>query len=100
MLQIAVQIHVRMPDGTDLRRDGFTLVVNAHNCIFTTENKLEVGQRIGLVNPKSGVEQPGTVTRVKKSRDGGYAVAFEFDSSTPRLWSLVFPPKENKIERF
>jgi len=69
-------------------------------CIFTVETKLEVGQRIGLVNPKSGVEQPGTVTRVQKSRDGGYAVAFDFDSSTPQLWSLVFPPKDRKVERF
>ena len=100
MLQIPVLIHVRMPDGRDLRRDGFTLVINAHSCIFTMETKLEIGQRIGLVNPKSGVEQPGTVTRVQKSRDGGYAVAFDFDSSTPQLWSLVFPPKDRKVERF
>lgn len=100
MLQIPVLIDVRMPDGTNLRRDGFTLVVNAHGCIFTMENKLEVGQRIGLVNPRSGVEQSGTVTRVQKSRDGGYAVAFEFDSSTSQLWSLMFPPKDRKAERF
>ncbi len=100
MLQIPVLIHVRMPDGRSLRRDGFTLVVNAHSCIFTMETKLEIGQRIGLVNPKSGVERPGTVTRVQKSRDGGYAVAFDFDSSTPQLWSLVFPPKDRKVERF
>jgi hypothetical protein len=100
MLHIPVFIHVSMPDGRNLRHDGFTLVVNAHGCVFTMETKLEVGQRIGLVNPKSGVEQSGIVTRVQKSRDGAYAVAFEFDNSTPQLWSLMFFPKDSKVERF
>ena len=99
-LQIPVLIYVQMPDGRSLRHNGFTLLVNTRGCVFTIETKLEVGQHIGPVNPKSGVEQPGTVTRVQKSRDGGYAVAFEFDSSTPRLWPLMFPPKNRKVERF
>jgi hypothetical protein len=100
MLQIPVLIHVRMPDGRNLRQDGFTLVVNPHGCVFTMETKLELRQRIVLANPKSGVEQSGVVTRVQKSRDGGYAVAFEFDNSTPQLWSHMFLRKDAKVERF
>ena len=99
-LQIPVLIYVQMPDGKSLRHDGFTLLVNIHGCVFTMEIKLEVGQRIVLVNPKSGVEQSGAVTRVQKSRDGSYAVAFEFDNSTPQLWSLMFLTKNGKVERF
>jgi PilZ domain len=100
MLQIPVLIQVPLPEGRNLRHDGFTLVVNAHGCVFTMETKLEVGQRILLVNPKSRMEQSGIVTRVQKSRDGGYAVAFEFDNSTPQLWSLMFLSKDAKVERF
>jgi len=99
-LQIPVLIHIRFPDGRNLRQDGFTQVVNARGCVFPMETKLEVGHRIVLVNPRSGVEQSGTVTRVQKSRDGGYAVAFEFDNSTPQLWSLMFLTKNAKVERF
>ena len=99
-LQIPVLIYVHMPDGRSLRHDGFTLLVNTHGCVFTMENKLEVGQRIVLANPKSGLEQSGAVTRVQKSRDGGYAVAFEFDNSTPQFWSLMFLTKDAKLERF
>jgi hypothetical protein len=99
-LQIPVLIYVQMPDGRSLRHDGFTLLVNIHGCVFTMETKLEVGQRIVLANPKSGIEQSGIVTRVQKSRDGGYAVAFEFDNSTPQLWSLMFLTKDAKVERF
>jgi hypothetical protein len=53
-----------------------------------------------LMNPKSAVEQSGIATRVQKSRDGGYAVAFEFDNSAPQLWSLMFLSKDSKVERF
>ena len=98
-LQIPVLIHVRTPDGRNLRQDGFTQVVNARGCVFTMETKLEVGHRIVLVNPKSGVEQSGTVTLVQKSRDGGYVVAFEFDNSAPHLWSHMFLTKDAKVER-
>ncbi len=97
-LQIPVLIYVHMPDGRSLRHDGFTLLVNIHGCVFTMETKLEVGQRIVLVNPMSGVEQSGAVTRIQKSRDGGYAVAFEFDDATPQLWSLMFLTKNAKVE--
>jgi hypothetical protein len=100
MLHIPVLIYVLMPDGRSLRHDGFTLVVNAHGCVFTMETKLEVGRRILLANPKSGIEQSGIVTRIQKSRDGGYAVAFEFDNSTPQLWSHMFVTKDAKVERF
>jgi hypothetical protein len=99
-LQIPVLIYVHMPDGRSLRHDGFTLLVNTHGCVFTMETKLEVGQRIVLVNPKSGVEQSGVVTRVQKSRDDGYAVGFEFDNSAPHLWSHMFLTKDAKVERF
>ena len=98
-LQMPVLIHVHLPDGKLMRQDGFTLMVSAHGCLLTMETKPDAGQRITLVNPKSGVEQSGTVLRAQKSRDGGYAVAVEFDGSAPQLWSFTSSPKDSKVER-
>ena len=98
MLQMPVHIHLEAADGRLLRQDGFTQVVNAHGGLLEMETKLEPGQRMLLMNPKSRVEQSATVVNAKKSRDGGYAVAFEFDSPTPRLWAVVFPPEDWKAE--
>lgn len=98
MLQIPVHIRLQMADGRLLRQDGFTQVVNAHGGLLEMETKPEAGQRMLLMNPKSRVEQSATVVGAKKSRDGGYAVAFEFDSPTPRLWAVVFPPEDWKAE--
>lgn len=98
MLQMPVHIHLEAADGRLLRQDGFTQVVNAHGGLLEMETKLEPGQRMLLMNPKSRVEQSATVVNAKKSRDGGYAVGFEFDSPTPRLWAVVFPPEDWKAE--
>jgi hypothetical protein len=98
MLQIPVHVHLQTADGRLLRQDGFTQAVNAHGGLLEMETKPEPGQRMRLMNPKSRVEQSATVVCTKKSRDGGYAVAFEFDSPTPSLWAVVFPPEDWKVE--
>lgn len=94
MIQIPVQVHFQAQDGRVLRQDAFTLVVNAHGCLFSMEIRPEPGQRLLLVNPKTGIEQSGKVVRAERSRDGGFAVAFEFDSPRPQIWSVVFPPDD------
>jgi len=98
MLQMPVHVQLHMADGRLSRQDAFTQVVNAHGGLLEMETRPELRQRMLLMNPSSGVQQSATILSAKKSREGGYAVAFEFDSPTPRLWALVFPPDDWKIE--
>ena len=97
-LQMAVEIQLHMMDGRLLRQDGFTEVVNAHGGLLEMETRPAPGQRMLLMNPNSGVQQSATILSAKKSREGGYVVAFEFDSPAPKLWALVFQPDDWKIE--
>jgi hypothetical protein len=98
MLQMAVQIHLHMVDGRLLRQEAFTQVVNAHGGLLEMETRPAAGQRMLLMNPTSGARQSATILSAKRAREGGYAVAFEFDSPAPRLWALVFPPDDWRIE--
>lgn len=91
MIQIPVQVYIPAPEGGELRVDAFTLVVNSHGCLLAMEVKPDEGQRMRLVNPKTGVAQSGKVIHAHRSRDGAFAVAFEFDSPAPHLWSVVLP---------
>jgi len=93
MLQIPVQLFFRTPDGRDLRHDAFTLTVNAHGCLLAMEVQPAAGERMWLANPRSGVQQTGTVIRAARARDGSFAVSFEFDQPAPDLWSLGFADK-------
>lgn len=99
MIQIPVYAHFQGPDGTELRVDAFTLLVNAHGCLLTMDFKPEEGQRMRLVNPKSALEQTGKVIRAQRSRDGAFAVAFEFDNPSPHLWSVVLPPTDWRLPK-
>jgi len=99
MIQVPVEIHSQSPDGRMLRQDAFTLAVNSHGCLLSMGVRPEPGARLLLVNPKTGVEQAGKVIRAERSRDGGFAVAFEFDSPRPQLWSGMFPYNDFKIPR-
>jgi hypothetical protein len=94
MIQIPVHAYFQTPDGADLHVDAFTLSVNAHGCLLAMDFKPDEGQRMRLVNPKTTVGQSGKVVRAQRARDGSYAVAFEFDSPAPQLWSIVFPPAD------
>jgi hypothetical protein len=86
MIQMRLHIHLRMPDGMEVRQEGFTLTLDAHGCLLAMETKPEVGQPMYLVNPKSGTKQSGRVIRAQRSRDGGYVVAFAFDRPAPQPW--------------
>jgi len=99
MIQMPVEIHSQTADGRMLRLDAFTLAINSHGCLLSMGIRPEPGSRLLLVNPKTGVEQAGKVVRAERSRDGGFAVAFEFDSPRPQLWSGVFPHNDFKIPR-
>jgi hypothetical protein len=98
MLQMAVQIHLHMVDGRLLRQEAFTQVVNAHGGLLEMETRPAAGQRMLLMNPTSGAQQSATILSSKRAREGGYAVAFEFDSPAPKLWSLAFPPDDWRAE--
>ena len=97
-LQMAVEIQLHMVDGRLLRQDAFTEVVNAHGGLLEMEIRPLPGQRMLLRNPSSDVQQSATILSAKRSREGGYAVAFEFDSPAPELWAPVLPPDDWKIE--
>jgi hypothetical protein len=86
-LQMSVLIRAHMPDGERISENGLTSMVSPRGCLLTMETKPGLGQRVMLVNPRSGVEQVGTVVRVEESSNGHFEVAFEFDSLGSRLWS-------------
>ena len=94
LIQIPIQAYFRNSDEVEVRSHSFTIAVNAHGCLLAMDIKPDEGQRMRLLNAKSAVEQTGKVVRVQRSREGFFAVAFEFDSPTPHLWSILTPPED------
>lgn len=74
--------------------EALTQVVNAHGGLMKIQVELYVGQSMMLVNPQNKAEQSCRVVRVDDTAEGDFAVAFEFDSPSPKFWPVVFPPED------
>lgn len=95
-LQVPVRIRLHMPDGRLVQQDGFTLVVTTYGCLVEMESPPQLGQRISLVNPKSGIGQCGTVIDMKKSHRGSAAVTFQFDGPAPHIWGFTLDTDDDE----
>jgi hypothetical protein len=90
-LQIRVIVETEIEQGKLVRLDAFTISVNAHGGLLEMGLRVQEGQKLLLTNPAVGVRQDCRVVRVRGSRNGSFAVAFEFDCPTPQFWSITFP---------
>jgi len=94
LLQIRLLLEIRLEDGKLASMDVFTLVVNAHGGLLEAGVKLARGQKIWLINTGTGAKVPCHVVGTRKSQDGAFAVAFEFENPSPDFWPISFPPND------
>lgn len=91
LLQIAVLIGVDMPGGKRGQTQAFTLSVNAHGGLLESALRLDAGQQITLINPRTKKEVGGRVVRVEGSSESSFTIAFEFALPTPQFWPINLP---------
>ncbi len=77
-LNVLVTVGVESPDGDWQLTEAYTLSVSAHGGIIEMGVKVAKGQKLLLINPKSGMKRESRVVGVGKSPSQQYAVAFEF----------------------
>jgi hypothetical protein len=77
----------------DFREETFTLTVSAHGALVMMENKVALGQKVVLVNPKNSDEREGKVSYVGPDRAGLAKVAVEFMQPAPEFWPVPSPPQ-------
>jgi hypothetical protein len=94
MLQVAVTLLAETPEGTTVKEDTQTLVVNAHGGLVKLKAELLPGQPVTLANLRSGNQEKAHVVRIDQPSPDYFAVAFEFDRPAPNFWPIVFPPED------
>jgi hypothetical protein len=92
LLQVAVIIGMKTPEGNEISQDGYTLVVNAHGGLLETGLRVQAGQEIFLANPRTGTREPCRVLLVRRSGGDAFAVTFEFERRAAQFWPIVLPP--------
>jgi hypothetical protein len=94
LLQIRVLVETTTEEGKLVRLDAFTLVVSAHGGLLELGLKVSKGQKMVLMNPALRAQELCSVVGIRRSDDGHFAVAFEFDSPAPQFWPISFPPAD------
>lgn len=83
-------------DNAIFREETFTLTVNAHGGLVVLENRVALGQKIVLMNPKNWDEREATIASLGQPYAGLATVGFEFDQPAPEFWAIDSPPKDWK----
>ena len=94
LLQMRLVVDAEIEPGKSVRLDAFSLVANAHGGLLEMSLRVSKGQKLLLSIPSAGLQERATVVAVRGAEDGGYAVAFEFDSPAPQFWPVSFPPED------
>jgi hypothetical protein len=94
VLRVPVQLSARMPDGKRICIEAYSLVVNAHGGLLDVGMEMLAGQSVLLSNLKMERVATAKVVRVKRSGEGRFSVAVEFEFPAPRFWPVSFPPSD------
>jgi hypothetical protein len=92
LLDVPVVVCGNSPDQREFREETFTVTVSAHGALLMLENKVAIGQKIVVMNPKNWDEREGRVAYIGPDRAGLAQVAVEFRHPAPEFWSVESPP--------
>jgi len=92
-VRIAMSVVVQGTSGKNpFKEETQTISVNAHGCVMRLAVRVERGQRVSMINPKTSEEQPCTVVFLGQTDRGKTEVGVEFAQPSPMFWRIAFPP--------
>jgi len=96
LLDVPLVICGETPDKQPFREETFSVTVSAHGALIMLENKVALGQKVVIMNPKNWDERECRVAFVGPDRAGLAQVGVEFIKPAPEFWSLSSPPQDWK----
>jgi hypothetical protein len=87
-LNVVVTVGVEAPGGDWHLMEAYTLSVSAHGGLLEMSVKVATGQKLLLINTKTGLKQESRVVDVTRSPSHQYAVAFEFLDPAAAFWPI------------
>jgi hypothetical protein len=80
-------------DKGPFREETFTLRVSAHGGLVVLENRVALGQKVVLMNPKTWDERECTIAFLGPPYAPGIGtVGVRFDQPAPEFWAISSPP--------
>ena len=87
------------PVSQPFREESLTITFNAHGALLILYEKVELGQKLLLMNPTTWDDQEARVVYSARSQHGLTNVGVEFMRPAPGFWPVSNPPEDWHLAR-
>ena len=94
-LEMPLLVYGRGPDDDPFSAEAHTVVVNAHGALITLAEKLNLGEKLILTNPKTWEEVECRIVFLRSTKGHRKQVGVEFLSPSPNFWRMAFRPDDS-----
>jgi hypothetical protein len=95
-LALPVLVCGESPKRKPFREEALTVAFNAHGALLILHARIELGQKLLLVNPKTRDEQEARVMYFTPASGGLAHVGVEFMRPAPEFWPIINLPDDWK----
>jgi hypothetical protein len=93
-IRIGIVVRGHSQEAQPFKEVTETILVAAHGGLIILKSPVAAGQKVRVVNAKSGEEVTCTVNLVLGDMRDKKNVQISFDEPSPRFWGLQFPPDD------
>jgi hypothetical protein len=97
ILDVPLVVRGEAQDKRPFREETFTLTISAHGGLVVLENRVALGQKIVLMNPKTWDEREATIAFLGPPYAGLATVGLQFTQPAPDFWAISSPPPDWKL---
>jgi PilZ domain-containing protein len=91
LLNVPVLVEGTRQDGSALKEETHTLVVNFHGALLVMAETVETGQEVELTNQRTHIKLAFRVVHLGPTHGGKTQVGVEFLKPEPSFWLVMFP---------
>ena len=92
--RILLHVSGKNQDQTTFEEDTFTVAVNADGGLLQLRKQVRKGQRLSLVQAKTGQQEFCVVAHAEPSEGGLTSARVQFLRPRPEFWHVAFPPAD------
>jgi hypothetical protein len=97
ILDVPLVVRGEAEDKRPFQEETFTVTVSAHGGLVVLGNRVALGQKVVLVNPKTSDEREATIAFLGPPYAGLATVGIQFAQPAPGFWAIGSPPADWNI---
>jgi len=97
IMDVPLVIRGEGEDKRPFQEETFTVTVSAHGGLLVLANRVALGQKVLLMNPKTWDEREVTIAFLGPPYAGLATVGVQFAQPAPEFWAISSPPADWNI---